>query len=375
MEIVIGVDASRCRSGGAYSHLFGILNNINLKRFKQIHIWTHKDMIKELPRGENIFYHTNNFINGNLLLQLFWQFLYLSKDLVKHKCDVLVSLDASTLAFYKKHIVLSRDMLSYEPGIIQLYPWYSKERIRLEAILFVQNRAFRRANGVIFLTQYASSIIQKSCGRLKDFTIIPHGISEYFRNTHQISINSDERRMFRCLYISPFDLYKNQWHVVESISILRQWGFDVQLDLIGGGEGLGKKRLKDAIIRFDPNGHFVNLFGKLSHVELIDFYKKCDLFIFASSCENMPNTLLEAMSAGIPIICSDKGPMPEVLGSCGVYFDPISPISISKAVLKIIKSPELSMALSNEAKKVASRYSWDRCSLETLNYVLETLNK
>ena len=35
----------------------------------------------------------------------------------------------------------------------------------------------------------------------------------------------------------------------------------------------------------------------------------------------MPNTLVEAMASGLPIACSDRGPMPEVLGDGGVLFD------------------------------------------------------
>ena len=56
--------------------------------------------------------------------------------------------------------------------------------------------------------------------------------------------------------------------------------------------------------------------------ELHSEYKDADLGVFASSCENLPIILIEKMASGLPIACSNKGPMPEVLGSAGVYFDP-----------------------------------------------------
>jgi glycosyltransferase involved in cell wall biosynthesis len=375
MKNVIGIDASRCKSGGAYSHLVGILNASDLKVFDEIHIWTHLNMLKKLPRFGNIFYHTNNCINGNLFFQLGWQLLFLSRELAKHRCEVLVSLDASTVATYKKHIVLSRDMLSYEPGIMKLYPWYSKDRIRLEVILFVQNFAFRRADGVVFLTQYAASVIQKSCGKLKNFRIIPHGISENFRSVHQPVTISKEKHLYRCMYISNADLYKNQWNVVEAISMLRHSGYNVILDLIGGGDGLGMRLLLDSLTKFDSNGEFVNLHGKLDHSELVEYYRQCDFFIYASSCENMPNTLMEAISAGIPIACSDRGPMPEILKDAGLYFDPLSPESIANAILKIINSQQLRLKLSNKTNLISSGFSWEKCSRETFSYILEIKNK
>jgi len=373
MKIIIGFDASRCKSGGAYTHLLGILNIYNIKVFDELHIWTHSDMIEKLPRFGNIIYHTNNYINGNLIFQLAWQLLFLPKELAKHRCEILVSLDASTVATYKKHIVLSRDMLSYEPGIMKLYPWYSKDRIRLEVILFIQNSAFRRADGVVFLTQYAASVIQESCGKLKNFRIIPHGISENFRNAHQIAISSKEKQTYRCMYISNADLYKNQWNVVEAISMLRQRGYFISLDLIGGGDGPGMQLLLNSLTKFDPKGEFVSLRGKLNNRDLIEYYKKCDFFIYASSCENMPNTLLEAITAGIPIVCSDRGPMPEVLNDAGLYFDPLSPVSISNAIMKIINSPQLRLALANKSKMISSTFSWDKCSRETFSYILEII--
>ena len=50
--------------------------------------------------------------------------------------------------------------------------------------------------------------------------------------------------------------------------------------------------------------------------------------IFASSCESSSCVLIENMASGLPIACSNRGPMPEVLKDGGVYFDPEKPIDI-----------------------------------------------
>ena len=47
------------------------------------------------------------------------------------------------------------------------------------------------------------------------------------------------------------------------------------------------------------------------------------------------------MCLGLPIACSDRGPMPEVLNGAGVYFDPENIQSIKKSIEKIIIDKEL----------------------------------
>ena len=80
--------------------------------------------------------------------------------------------------------------------------------------------------------------------------------------------------------------------------------------------------------------------GFVPHDDLPSLLAGADLFVFASSCENMPNTLVEAMAIGLPIACSDRGPMPEVLRDGGVYFDPENPESIAAAIETLIRDPE-----------------------------------
>ena len=57
-------------------------------------------------------------------------------------------------------------MLSYEPGEMQRFKW-GFQRLRLLLIKYSQNRSLRNSYAAIFLTKYASEVIQKSTGKLK----------------------------------------------------------------------------------------------------------------------------------------------------------------------------------------------------------------
>jgi glycosyltransferase involved in cell wall biosynthesis len=75
------------------------------------------------------------------------------------------------------------------------------------------------------------------------------------------------------------------------------------------------------------------------------------------------------MAAGLPLACSGRGPMPEVLGGGGVYFDPEDAADIARALRELIGSPELRTRLARESFERVQAYSWQRCAAETLEFL------
>jgi glycosyltransferase involved in cell wall biosynthesis len=127
--------------------------------------------------------------------------------------------------------------------------------------------------------------------------------------------------------------------------------------------------LKKTLERVDPSGEFIRYSGHVPYSELPARYAQADLFLFASSCENMPNILLEGMASGLPIACSNRGPMPEVLGDAGVYFDPENADDIARALRELIDSPTLRARLSKASFERVQVYSWRRCARETFGFL------
>ena len=66
-----------------------------------------------------------------------------------------------------------------------------------------------------------------------------------------------------------------------------------------------------------------------------------DIFIFASSSETFGISLLEAMALGLPIVCSNKSSLPEILDDGGLYFDPNNHIELYNQINKLIKNKKL----------------------------------
>jgi glycosyltransferase involved in cell wall biosynthesis len=275
-------------------------------------------------------------------------------------------------------VTMSRDMLSYEPGEMHRFP-FSKEKLRLILLKYLQNASLRASDGTIFLTHYAGKLIQESCGKLKNVCYIPHGVGKDFykatKSEHEENIIQEPVHV---LYVSNIAPYKHQWNVVKAISLLRCKGYDVRLTLTGGGhiDALtgSQKKLDAALYECDPEGKFVTILGYVSQTELPKLLSSADIFVFASSCENMPNTLIEAMSVGLPIACSNRGPMPEVLKNAGIYFNPESAISIAKAIELYLKDKSLMIINASKANQLARHYSWARCARETFAFLREVNN-
>lgn len=377
--MILGINASRARSGGAKSHLSGILSDLNpfLYGFKEIHVWSYLDLLNSLPDKSWLIKHDVKVEKKSILKQLWWEFFLLPKEIKKNKCDILFNIDAGSVCRFKPFVVMSRDMLSYEPGEMNRYG-ISLAHLRLIVLKYVQNASFKNASGIIFLTKYAGYTIQKSTGLLKNIKFIPHGVSEIFRckqPSNNWPINNSQP--IKCLYVSNIAPYKHQWNVIRAVKNLRNIGYNIDLTLTGGGVASGNKlaqsKLNKELNFSDPKSKFVKNIGFVDKNELPNILKYADIFIFASSCENMPNTLIEAMASGLPIACSNRGPMPEILKDAGVYFDPENPKNIANTLEKLITNENYRKKISKIAMLLSSNYSWQKCSKETFTFLSESI--
>ncbi len=376
-NFIIGIDATRNKSGGAIEHLLGIVNNFDIQEFPNIiiHVWSYDKLLNSIKQKSYIHKHTSRFLKKNILFQIIFQYFILPYKAKKKGCNILFYTDAGAFVNFKSYVVLSQDMLSYEKGEMKRYP-FSKSKIRLWILKYIQIKSLKNADGAIFLTNYASSVIQSFTGKLKNYIIIPHGVSDIFRrDITDIHLNF-EKSPINCIYVSNAALYKHQWHVIEAISNMREKGLNIKILLVGGGKGIAKTKLDNKIKLLDPNLLFVKQLDFVKHNEIPNLIFNSDIFIFASSCENLPITLIEGMSTGIPIVCSNRGPMPEVLKDAGYYFDPEKPKSIENAINNLLSNKDETYNKTKLSLTYSKYYSWKNCSTDTINFILKTyINK
>lgn len=273
--------------------------------------------------------------------------------------------------FFHPFVTMSHNLLPFDPK--ERGRFQPHMRLRFYLLEHAQGRTFQRADGVIFITQTSRNMIEATTGSVKGaVAVIPHGVADRFRaiprparSVAECSIDNP----FRWLYVSIVNVYKHQWHVATATSALRARGLPVALDLIGPSIPKALQRLRVTLGQLDPEGAYISYRGPVPYDQLAACYWGADAFAFASSCETMPFILLEAMASGLPIACSERGVMPEVLGDSGLYFDPERPDSIAAAMDALMNNVSLSNDLAEAAYQRSLSYSWDRCARDTFEFL------
>jgi len=374
ISLTIGIDATNLRGGGGVTHLVELLRAVKpeLNGIERVVVWGSTPTLKSLDDRPWLVKRYPPELDKGLLKRSLWQYFLLSKAARDEGCDVLFVPGGSYVGNFHPVVTMSQNLLPFERRELLRYGW-TFFTLKLLLLRFIQSRSFKKSEGVVFLTEYAREVVLKATGKLRGQTcIIPHGLNQRFKivpKVQRTKADSNYSHPYRVLYVSIIDQYKHQWHVIEAVAALRKQGLHIVLDLVGPAYPPALKRLHKAIVRADADHRWVHYHGAIPFDKLHQQYAQADLGLFASSCENMPNILLETMASGLPIACSNRGPMPEVLGEAGVYFDPEQPADIARALRELIESPQLRTELAESAYKCANKYSWGVCVEDTFQFL------
>jgi glycosyltransferase involved in cell wall biosynthesis len=340
-------------------------------------VWGERTTLDELPEAPWLSKQHEPWLDRSLRYRVLWQRWQLPRLARQAGCTMLFCPGGLAPTGFRPVVTMCRNLLPFEWREMRRYgmSWLF---FRLLLLRWAQATSFRQADGVIFLTRYAEERVRLIVGTMTGASVvIPHGVSERFfckpRPPHLV-IRGSQCPSFRILYVSIIDVYKHQWHVAAAVARLRREGLPVTLELVGPAYRPALRHLEATVRQIDPTGECIHYRGFVRYDQLPSVYQEADLFVFASSCENLPNILLESMAAGLPIACSNRGPMPEVLGEAGVYFDPEDPEDIARALRELIESPELRGEKAHMAFERALQYSWRRCADETFAFLASVAN-
>jgi glycosyltransferase involved in cell wall biosynthesis len=108
------------------------------------------------------------------------------------------------------------------------------------------------------------------------------------------------------------------------------------------------------------------------------FYQKADIYIGPSLYESFGASIIEAMTAGVPVVATRVGAVPELIseGQSGLVVDSNNPLAIANAVLKLLTNNVLRDSLSLAARdQVYKRFSWETICGALIQTYRELLNR
>lgn len=373
----IGIDGSNISSGGGVTHLYEILNALDLEQagIKSIEVWSNKEMLSKIKPKEGVALKTHQDLEGGQAKRFYWQRKKLN-DIARERYDILYVPGGSYPGNFKPFVTMNRNLQPFDDETRRRYK-LSFQKLRLFLLEKIQAYTYRRAGGVIFLSDEAKRLTLNKIGiDLPNVITVPHGISPKFFKEPEKQYELKKysfKKPFTILYASRINVYKHQWNVVEAIYNLRKEGYPVVLELVGNIENKQtEKLLENALKKYDPERNFVkHRGGRITQDELLNYYHKANAFVFASSCETFGQILLEAMASGLPIACSNRSAMPEILKDNGVYFDPENPAEITESLRTLLDSNDLRKRLSVSAYQEAHTYSWKKCAKNTFDFIGE----
>jgi glycosyltransferase involved in cell wall biosynthesis len=371
--MILGIDASAPGSGGAKRHLIEILKNTNPLDFGfyEVKIWGVESLLDELPNKKWLTKLSHPYLNKNLFYRIIWQIFYRDNSFKFNKINILFCPFGTYIGSFKPFITMSQNMLIFDVNEKRRFPLISTIRFKLNILFYIQSISFKKASGVIFISHYAQDKINKILNLNPNFQkVIYHGVSEQFNKIpKKIEEIIPNQKKITILYVSTIWVYKHPLNVIEAIKNLVNKGFNLDFILVGNPEEKVTSNKLQKLLQNKDYSKYITWFKNVSLNEVSKFYKSSDIFIFASTCENMPNILIEAMSSGLPIACSNYYPMPEFLEDAGIYFDPLNISSIEDALKKLIIDQNLRRNLSIKSYELSKKYNWEKCSNETFNFI------
>lgn len=359
MKIAFDFQAFSQRFGGVSNYFVNLAANLRVlgNDVKVISPIYQNQYLVKLSQGlRNGFYlqgyprHTKRLIKG--FNQLFSPLLIDQYDpIILH--ETYYSSSFCSLRSSQKRVITVFDMIH------EKFPEYFP---RGDSTIIDKKNAIDRADQVICISNKTrDDLLHFYSIPSEKISVIHLGFDAPLNPSISLANKKESKKSNNLVYIGSREGYKNFRQFVTAFSQSRLCR-DFKLLIIGGGN-LSSEELGLM--------HSLGLnLNQIEHVsaephELERYYSDSAALVYPSIYEGFGLPPLEAMAYGCPVISSNAGSMPEVLGDAASYFDPMSADSISSAIESVVYSPDTSRELSKRGLKQVSNYSWEKCALQT----------
>jgi glycosyltransferase involved in cell wall biosynthesis len=239
------------------------------------------------------------------------------------------------------------------------------------------HRAARDAEALIALSESARDDIVQLLGVGADkVAVIPAAAGDEFRPADDVGAAQqwaaqhfglpapDEGGYL--LFVSTIEPRKNLPVLLEVYRVLIDGGRVAPMPALAlaGNKGWLYERIYALIEKLNLTER-VRLLGGVTAPELVGLYQGARLFVLPSLYEGFGLPALEALACGVPVITSNAGSLPEVVGEAGVLLDPHDIGGWSDAIERLLLDPQEEARLREAGPKQAANFSWDRAAAQT----------
>ncbi len=210
-------------------------------------------------------------------------------------------------------------------------------------------------------------------GRIAVSPAARHFISRYFPGEYKIVPNGVEPGRYQravpiaryrdgvpnILFVGRMEPRKGLIHLLRAFRKLQRDGVRARLLLVGTGPG--EREARRYVLTRQLDG--VEFLGRVSEAQKAQLFKTADIYVSpATGRESFGIVLLEAMSAGAPIICSDIHGYRGVVRRerDGILVEPGNADALAASIRRLIDDPALRAQLSRAGEERAQLFTWER---------------
>jgi glycosyltransferase involved in cell wall biosynthesis len=166
------------------------------------------------------------------------------------------------------------------------------------------------------------------------------------------------------LGVGTLEPRKNWPMLLKVYDVLRrEYRISVPLVLVGG-KGWKYREIFDTISRLGLDSHVLHLSG-VSDVQLAHLYRSAGVLAFPSHYEGFGLPALEAMHAGCPVVASNRGSLPEVVGDAAISLDPDDLDGWVMALQLVLRDSEYAQSLALAGLNQARKFTWAKTAAAT----------
>jgi len=229
---------------------------------------------------------------------------------------------------------------------------------------FIQPFIYPRADGCVFQTTAQRDFFPEYLQ--KKSSIILNPVNDKYLNSRRV--NNPEKAIINSSRIVDF---KNQKMLIEAFSQVLKKHPDYRLYFYGGDAKDGTWQILENTIREHRLEEKVFLCGESDSLEQI--IPKCEIYVLSSDEEGMPNSLLEAMTMGMPVVstdCSGGGARAVIEDGVNGLLVPVRDRdAMAEAICRLIEDKALADRLGENASHITDIISSDRITDQWLDYI------
>lgn len=210
----------------------------------------------------------------------------------------------------------------------------------------------RQVRLVFTPSEYVKQKVMRRFG-IKNVTVTPNGVnsSVFHPDAKQTTIDLPKGYV---LFVGSLDPRKNLDLLLYAWNKIKQEFRELWLVIVGSRGNVFRA------VDFARDRERVLFLGYAEDETLAGLYAGATVLVLPSKEEGFGLPILEAMASGTPVIVSDGGALPEVVGEAGMIFDLSNPVGLSNCLKECLSNAGLRSELRERGLARAKNFSWQK---------------